>query len=254
MNISFQGRTAFVTGAGHGFGRTIAGAFAARGARVFVCDIDPVEIAETASILGEACTPAVVDVTNPDGVKAWVAEVLAETGRADILVNNAGGVVGQVGRPLEEVPPRDWHAVVAVNLNGAFWCAQAVAPAMKAARYGRIVNISSGAGLGVSLTGIQAYASAKAGQIGLTRQLAHELGPWGITVNNVAPGFVLSNPTTERQWASYGDEGQRALVQGIALKRLGTPADIAHAVLFFASDQAGWITGQVLSVDGGRSR
>jgi 3-oxoacyl-[acyl-carrier protein] reductase len=139
-------------------------------------------------------------------------------------------------------------------MSGAFWCSQAVAPAMKEARYGRIVNISSGAGLGVSLTGIQAYASAKAGQIGLTRQLAHELGPFGITVNNVAPGFVRSNPATERQWESYGPHGQKELVERIALKRLGTPADIAHAVLFFASDFSGWITGQVLAVDGGKTR
>jgi 3-oxoacyl-[acyl-carrier protein] reductase len=129
---------------------------------------------------------------------------------------------------------------------------QAVAPGMKHAGYGRIVNISSGAGLGVSLTGIQAYASAKAAQIGLTRQLAHELGPFGITVNNVAPGFVLSNPTTQRQWESYGKEGQKQLVEKIALRRLGTPADIAHAVLFLASDHAAWITGEVLSVSGGR--
>lgn len=100
--------------------------------------------------------------------------------------------------------------------------------------------------------GIQAYAAAKAAQIGLTRQLAHELGPWGITVNDVAPGFVRSNPTTEMQWQSYGEEGQRALVEGIALRRLGAPEDIAHAVLFCASPYAGWITGQVLRVDGGR--
>ena len=100
---------------------------------------------------------------------------------------------------------------------------QAVAPGMKARRSGRIVNISSGAGLGISLTGIQAYASAKAGQIGLTRQLAHELGPFGITVNNVAPGFVRSNPTTERQWEAMGEEGQERLIQSIALKRLGSP-------------------------------
>jgi 3-oxoacyl-[acyl-carrier protein] reductase len=104
----------------------------------------------------------------------------------------------------------------------------------------------------VSLTGIQAYASAKAAQIGLTRQLAHELGPWGITVNNVAPGFVRSNPTTEKQWESYGAEKQQALVESIALKRLGTPEDIAAGVLFFASEYAGWITGQVLSIDGGK--
>ena len=94
--------------------------------------------------------------------------------------------------------------------------------------------------------------TAKAGQIGLTRQLAHELGPWGITVNNVAPGFVRSNPTTERQWQSYGEEGQRKLLDGIALRRLGSVDDIANGVMFFASDAAGWVTGQTLSVDGGR--
>ena len=163
-----------------------------------------------------------------------------------------GGVLGQVGRPLEEVTSEEWEAIVAVNQTGAFWTAQAVAPAMKAAGRGRVVNISSGAGLGVSLTGIQAYASAKAGQIGLTRQLAHELGPFGITVNNIAPGFIRSNPNTERQWESYGEEGQQELLSRIAMRRLGAPADIAHAVLFLASEQAGWITGTVLPVDGGR--
>jgi len=167
-------------------------------------------------------------------------------------VNNAGGVLGQVGRPLEMVSPADWQSIFAVNVTGAFYMSQAVSSAMKAQRWGRIVNISSGAGLGVSLTGIQAYASAKAAQIGLTRQLAHELGAWGITVNNIAPGFVRSNPTTERQWEAYGADGQRALVDRIAMKRLGTPDDIAHGVLFFASDYAGWVTGQVLSIDGGK--
>src|SRR6185436_10886449 len=105
-----------------------------------------------------------------------------------------GGVLGQVGRPLEAISADEWQALFDVNVTGALYCCQAVSPGMKAARRGRIVNISSGAGLGISLTGIQAYASAKAAQIGLTRQLAHELGPWGITVNNIAPGFVRSNP------------------------------------------------------------
>ncbi len=123
---------------------------------------------------------------------------------------------------------------------------------MKARRFGRIINISSGAGLGISLTGIQSYASAKAGQIGLTRQLAHELGPWNITVNNVAPGFVRSNPATERQWMAMGEEGQQRLIQNIALKRLGEADDIADMVMFFASDYANWVSGQVISVDGGK--
>jgi 3-oxoacyl-[acyl-carrier protein] reductase len=124
---------------------------------------------------------------------------------------------------------------------------------MKEAGYGRIVNISSGAGRSVSLTGIQAYASAKAGQIGFTRQTAHELGPYGITVNSIAPGFVLSNPTSIAQYESYGEEGQRKLVEGIATRRLGRAEDIAYGVLFFVSEQASWVTGQVISIDGGHS-
>ena len=255
MTLDFTGQTAIVTGAAHGFGRAIAVAFAERGAQVWACDVLADELRETEALCRQAggvCQVSITDVRNRAAVDACAAAAAAATGHVDILVNNAGGVLGQVGRPLEQVTPDEWRAIFDVNVTGAFYFAQAVSPGMKAARAGRIVNISSGAGLGISLTGIQAYASAKAAQIGLTRQLAHELGPWGITVNNIAPGFVRSNPTTERQWASYGEDGQRALVDRIALKRLGTSNDIAHGVLFFASDYAGWITGQVIAIDGGK--
>jgi 3-oxoacyl-[acyl-carrier protein] reductase len=255
MNLTFTGKTVIVTGAAHGFGRAISLAFAERGAYVWACDVIDEELRETEQLCrtaGGACHAMRTDVRDRGAVDACVAKASAASGHVDILVNNAGGVLGQVGRPLEEIAPEQWQIIFDVNVTGAFYCSQAVAPGMKAARGGRIVNISSGAGLGISLTGIQAYASAKAAQIGLTRQLAHELGPFGITVNNVAPGFVRSNPTTERQWQSYGEEGQKRLVESIALRRLGSADDIAHAVLFFASDYAGWITGQVLSVSGGK--
>ena len=225
------GRVALVTGTAHGIGAAIAAALAASGATVHGVDRDTVDVA---------------DATH-------VSALIGRIGPIDILINNAGGVVEQVGRPLEEVSDDDWRAVVDANLTSTFVCTRAVVPGMKAAGWGRIVNITSGAGRSVSLTGIQAYASAKAGQIGLTRQTAHELGRFGITVNSVAPGFVLSNPTTERQWASYGAEGQRALVEGIATRRLGTPEDIANGVLFFVADASAWVTGQVLSIDGGHS-
>ena len=255
MHIDFRGKTAIVTGAAHGFGRAIALAFATRGAHVWGCDVLAGELRETAAMCGEgagSCNTRLVDVRDKSAIDSFVREATPSDGQVDILVNNAGGVLGQVGRPLEQIAPSEWQAIFDVNDTAAFHFAQAVAPGMKGARWGRIINISSGAGLGISLTGIQAYASAKAAQIGLTRQLAHELGPFGITVNNIAPGFVRSNPTTERQWEAYGEEGQEALIRGIALKRLGTPDDIAHGVLWFASDYANWITGQVLSVDGGK--
>jgi len=255
VNLDFTGKTAIVTGAAHGFGRAISLAFATRGASVWACDVLEEELAETRRLCqaaGGSCDTRTLDIRDVAAVGRFVADASKSAGLVHILVNNAGGVLGQVGRPLEEVTPAEWQAIFDVNVAGAFYFAQAVAPGMKTAKFGRIVNISSGAGLGISLTGIQAYASAKAAQIGLTRQLAHELGRWGITVNNVAPGFVRCNPTTEKQWEAYGAEKQKALIENIALKRLGSADDIAAGVLFFASDHAGWVTGQVISIDGGK--
>jgi 3-oxoacyl-[acyl-carrier protein] reductase len=252
MDITFINKTAIVTGAAHGFGRAISLALAERGAKVWACDIQAEGLAATKTLSQGSIETRVVDVSDKVQVEAFVQDTITQDKTVDILVNNAGGVLGQVGKPLEQVSLAEWQAIFDVNVSAAFYFSQAVAPAMKAARSGRIITISSGAGLGISLTGIQAYASAKAALIGLTRQLAHELGPWQITVNCIAPGFVRSNPTTEKQWQSYGEEGQQALLNAIALKRLGTPQDIANGVMFFASEAANWVSGQVLSVDGGK--
>jgi 3-oxoacyl-[acyl-carrier protein] reductase len=192
-----------------------------------------------------------VDVRDGQAVTAFVAQVDAAAERIDALVNVAGGVAGQTMQPVEEVTDEEWRVIFGINLDGAFHFTRAVVPVMKRARRGAIVNISSGAGRSYSLTGIQAYASAKAGLIGFTRQTARELGSHGIRVNSVAPGFIRSNPATERQWEDMGDAGQRRLLDSIALGRLGLPEEIARAVVFFLSDDAAYVTGQTISVDGG---
>jgi 3-oxoacyl-[acyl-carrier protein] reductase len=249
--MSFDGRTALVTGAAQGIGQAIALALAEAGARVHVADLDADGVTRFAA--AQRMSPHVFDVSDRAAAHAAIADVVRIDGRLDVLVNAAGGVCGQVGRPIEEVAEADWHAIFKANVDGAFWLAQAASRPMRAAGYGRIVNIASGAGLRPSLTGIQAYTAAKHALVGLTKQLSQDLGRYGITSNAVAPGFVRSNPSTERQWERLGPEGQARFVESVHTRRLGAAADIANAVLFLASDRAAWISGQILSVDGGRS-
>lgn len=254
IHIDLHDKIALVTGAAHGIGRAITLALGRCGASVWAVDLLAEQLEETVALAATEhirCIHAPCDVTDAEAVNLLVAQLLSTEDRIDILVNNAGGVCGQVHQPVEAVSDDDWEVVVRTNLYGSFYCIRAVAPAMKHQRSGRIINISSGAGRSFSLTGIQAYASAKAGQIGLTRQMARELGPWDITVNTIAPGFVRSNPTSERQWEAMGAAGQQALLERIALQRLGTAEDIANGVLYFASDMASWVTGQTISIDGG---
>ncbi len=253
--FAFDGRVILVTGAAHGIGRGISEAFAGRGADVWACDIRADELSETVRrcrAAGGRAEGRVVDVTDAAAVQALADEIQARSDKVDVFVHAAGGVQWQVGRPVETVTLEDWRRIVAANLDGAFLFVRALVPGMKARGWGRIVTISSGAGRSYSQTGIQAYAGAKAGLIGFTRQIARELGAFGITANSVAPGFVLSNPTTITQWEALGEAGQQAFFNNLAVKRLGTPEDIAYAVLFFASEQASYVTGQTISVDGGR--
>ncbi len=247
MQIDFAGQIVVITGAARGIGSAIVQGFAERGAQVWACDV----AAEALKALPKGVHGRAVDVTDEAAVQSFVREAEARSGHVDILVHVAGGVRGKRQQPIEEVSTKDWRDIYDANVMGAFNAVRAVVPGMKQAHAGRIVIISSRAGMTVSLTGIQSYASAKAAQLGLMRQLAHELGPAGITVNAVAPGFMPTSPDYERQWASYGATGQQALIDRTPVRRLGKPEEIAYAVMFLASPYAAFINGQVLPVTGG---
>jgi len=251
MDIRFDSRVVIVTGAAQGIGRAIGTAFREAGARVHLADIDAEGVQRAADDIG--ATAHALDLSDRAAAARLVEDVIRIEGRLEILALAAGGVRGQVGRPIEEVSQEDWHALFAANVDAAFWLIQAAAPHLKQAGWGRIVTISSGAGLRPSLTGIHVYAAAKHTLVGLTKQLSGEFAPHGVTVNSVAPGLILSNPATVRQWESYGAEGQKRHLDALHTRRLGAPEDIAAAALFLASEQAAWISGQILSVDGGRS-
>jgi 3-oxoacyl-[acyl-carrier protein] reductase len=245
--MRLSGKVAVITGAGRGIGRAVALAFAWEGAKVALCDLQSDACAETVDLItksGGRAIGAQVDVTNAGQVKAFMEKAAGELGGIDILVNNAGVLKDGL---ITDMTEDDWDFVVDVCLKGSFLCAKYAVPYMIRKNYGRIVNLSSRAYLGNP--GQANYSAAKAGVIGLTRALSKELGRYGITVNAVAPGLV----ETEMVASHPKYEKIRDLqIKQTPIPRIGNTDDVVKAVMFFASDESPYITGDILHVSGGR--
>lgn len=243
--MRFKDRVVAVTGASRGIGREIAIRFGQEGAKVACIATTEANALPTATTIFDAGGTARAygcDVSSPDQVEATFAKISEEFGAAEILINNAG--LARDGLMMR-MKDDDWERVIAVNLKGAFLCIKTASRPMMKARFGRIVNLTSIIGLS-GAAGQANYAAAKAGLIGLTKSVAKELGSRGITCNAVAPGFIETDMTAE-----LPAEMKDSVVKTAPLGRLGTPGDIAGVVLFLASDDAGYMTGQTLVVDGG---
>ena len=243
----FEGRCVLVTGSGGGMGRSHAVLFAERDARVIVHDIKRAAAAETAELIrlaGGTSIAAVADIGDIKSFRSAIAAAEAEIGPIDILVNNAG--VGGTKRRLDEVDEAEFDRMFAVNVKGCFFATQAVARGMRERKYGRIVNISSTFGIAGS-SGQSHYGGAKAALLSFTKTWARELAPFNITVNAVAPGFVVTDMTR----GAWPPERMPIRLAPIPLKRAGEPVEISYAVAWLASDEAAYVTGQVLSPNGG---
>ena len=247
----FEGRVAIVTGAGQGIGAATARRLAAEGATVAVLERSPdtgAASVEAIRAAGGAATAVTCDVSSRESVEAAVAAVVAEHGRVDVLVNNAGITRDNL---LFKLSDDDWDAVIGINLTGVFLCCRAVQQQMVAARYGRIVNLSSRSALGNR--GQANYAAAKAGIQGLTATLAIELGQFNITVNAVAPGYIATPMTaaTAERVGSTPAAHQHAVATQTPLRRVGQAEEVASVIAFLASDDASYVSGQTLYINGG---
>jgi 3-oxoacyl-[acyl-carrier protein] reductase len=244
--LSLKDRVAIVTGGAQGIGYAIVDTLAQRGANIMIADVSIEKAEETAKEIaaktGRKILAKSVNVTESASVKALVDGTISEFGKVDILVNNAGITRDNL---IMRMPEEDWDLVLSINLKGAFNCSQAVVRPMMKQRYGRIINISSVSGV-VGQAGQANYSSSKAGLIGLTKALAKEVGSRNITVNAVAPGFIETRLTV-----NLPAEIKEASIKMTPMGRFGVPADIANAVVFLASDEASFITGATLQVDGG---
>jgi len=252
--MRLKDKVAIITGAGGGLGKNFCQAFLKEGARVGVNDISEELVNQTVEELSPLgpVLGLVADICQQHTIDSMVEQVVGEFGRLDILLNNAGGSL-HTPHKLEEIDEHSWDKVINVNLKGTFLCCQAaVRQFRKQGGGGKIVNISALAGRWVgSLAGCH-YTSAKAGVIGLTRHLARELGPEGIYVNSVAPTITLASQRTIDLWDARSDEYKTEVLSAIPLKRLSTPEEVAAAVIFLCSDEASYITGVTLDVNGGR--
>jgi 3-oxoacyl-[acyl-carrier protein] reductase len=247
MSVDLSGKIAIVTGAAQGIGEATARKLAERGARLIGVDIEGDNLAAVMeSVGGEAI---VHDVTDAEGDLRLIEDIHRRYGRIDILVNVAGGVL-DAGRGIEAVSIEQWHRVVALNMHAPFYLCKAVAPIMKGQRSGRIVSVGSGAGRSYSRTKVVPYAASKAGLHGLMRQIGVELAPYGVNCNVVAPGFILSE-RGRADWDRRDPAQKEKEMATIASDRLGAPEEIADVIAFVASDEASYIVGQTIMVDGG---